>query len=79
MNGNLAVNQQPAKTLQLQIMKDTRAAVLFSLKQLISANLLTKKEFDQKVEALDRIVKNAKSNEVLSFETVMEEIGISQM
>ena len=60
-------------------MKDTRAAVMNSLKQLISANLLTKKEYDGKVDTLEKILKDVKPDQTVSYEQLMEELGIVQL
>ena len=60
-------------------MKDTRAAVMNSLKQLISANLLTKKEYDGKVDTLEKILKDVKPDQTVSYEHLMEELGIVQL
>jgi len=41
-------------------MTEVRAQVLNSLKQMVSANLLSKKEQDTKSEALDHLLKTLK-------------------
>lgn len=60
-------------------MKETRAAVINSLKQLVSCNMLTKKEQDGKTETLEKILKDIKPNQTVSYEKLMEELNIGPM
>ena len=50
-----------------------------SLKQLISFNMLTKKEQDSKIETLEKILKDIKPNQTVSYEKLMEELNIGPM